>query len=143
MEKAEFLEILRSQLSEELNPSQVDSNMRYYDSYIAQEAANGKTEQEVIAQLGDPRLIARTIVDTSAQNGNEEYREASFAGQEDTDEKGRVHRLDLTTWYGKLIVILIAAGIMVLLVTILSALLPIILPLLLVCILVAMYRRRR
>lgn len=47
----------------------VEDNVRYYQNYISQEIASGKSEKEVLEELGDPRLIARTIIDTQGNDG--------------------------------------------------------------------------
>lgn len=64
MNKAEFLETLGEKLSEDLPSPLVISNLQYYESYINGAIQGGRTEQEVLEELGDPHLIARTIVDT-------------------------------------------------------------------------------
>lgn len=43
--------------------------MRYYQNIYPQEIASGKSEKEVLEELGDPRLIARTIIDTQGNDG--------------------------------------------------------------------------
>ena len=80
MNKLQFLEILGQKLSEELPRSQVISNLQYYESYIDGAVQAGKSEKEVLEELGDPHLIARTIMDT--QTG-EAFYEEQFA--EDAD----------------------------------------------------------
>ncbi len=68
--------LIGSVSSEELN-----ENMRYYEEYIHSQVRSGKTEQEVLNELGDPRLIAKTIIDTSAFRGGDPraaYAEAEF-----------------------------------------------------------------
>lgn len=42
----------------------------YYDNYIQEEVRKGRTEADVIAELGDPWVIARTIID-SVENQKE------------------------------------------------------------------------
>lgn len=54
---------LKSELEGRVPYSVIQENLRYYDSYIMEEAARGQTEDEVIESLGGPRIIARTIVD--------------------------------------------------------------------------------
>lgn len=63
MSKNEFLELLRAALSGEIPDLEIESNMKYYEEYIRTEG-NKTSEEEVINQLGDPRLIAKTIIDT-------------------------------------------------------------------------------
>jgi uncharacterized membrane protein len=63
MTKNEFLELLRAALSGEIPDLEIESNMKYYEEYIRTEGYK-TSEEEVINQLGDPRLIAKTIIDT-------------------------------------------------------------------------------
>ena len=65
MSRTEFLHALQGRLAETLPREKVEENVRYYDSYIIEEMRKGKTEEEVIKELGDPLLIAKTIMDTS------------------------------------------------------------------------------
>lgn len=77
MSKEEFLRGLQNALSGEVPPTVVRDNLRYYDDYIRTELKNGKSETQVMEDLGDPRLIARTIIDTTpggGEGGFEEYR---------------------------------------------------------------------
>jgi len=59
------LQGLKSELEGRVPYSVIQENLRYYDSYIMEEAAKGQTEDEVIESLGGPRIIARTIVDAA------------------------------------------------------------------------------
>lgn len=83
MTKREFLETLGKILNRELSEAEVQDNLRYYENYIRQETANGKTEEQVLSELGDPRLIARTILQVDAQKENTFGREAVFTEEED------------------------------------------------------------
>ena len=67
MTKYEFLNILKVSLDTELDKNNVDLEIKYYDDYISNEVRKGRSEEDVIAELGDPRLIAKTIkqVDSS------------------------------------------------------------------------------
>lgn len=175
MNKEEFLEILKNQLAGQMDGDEILSNLRYYSDYIDSRIGRGRTEEEVLNELGDPRLIARTLLDVEEQGGSEAayegvvYEEsADEAGQEESEEsyedeagysgdgpyeegnspkdygeafsgysdedtseyswdpyvqdegyvKGRSYHLDLSTWYGKAIVIaitcLVIAGLLLL-----------------------------
>ena len=61
MNRNEFLRILRESLEMSLEQDAINAQLDYYDKYISDEIKNGKTEKEVIEELGDPRLIAKTI----------------------------------------------------------------------------------
>ena len=68
MTKYEFLNDLKASLIGNVSGQIINENMQYYDEYIAGEVRKGKTEAEVLNELGDPRLIARTIIDTKGDN---------------------------------------------------------------------------
>ena len=99
--------------------SVIQENLRYYDSYIMEEAAKGQTEDEVIESLGGPRIIARTIVDAALDtedrpDGFDSFEsEASYrsgpagSSQEEREpfrgKKPEVHYVDFGKWYVRLI----------------------------------------
>lgn len=64
MRKTEFLKEMANKLRERMTKAEIDEQIRYYSDYIASETAKGKSEAEVINQLGDPILLARTILST-------------------------------------------------------------------------------
>ena len=63
MTKNEFLEGLRKALGNDLDRETVQENVAYYDGYISVQVNIGRTEEEVTAELGDPWVIAQTIID--------------------------------------------------------------------------------
>lgn len=65
MSKQEFLDRLRMSLSSQMTAAQVSEHLRFYEDYINTEMRKGSSEASVLQMLGDPRLIARTIVDAS------------------------------------------------------------------------------
>lgn len=143
MSREEFLQILRSKLSGELEESQIQAHIRYYDQYITEKMSKGRSEEEVTAMLGDPRLIAKTLIDTSEREP-EAYSTIYEEPEEGQEQVGthRVWGLDLSTWYGKVLMVLIAIAILALVVTVLSALLPFLAVILLVSIAVRYLRKR-
>ena len=110
---------LKSELEGRVPYSVIQENLRYYDSYIMEEAAKGQTEDEVIESLGGPRIIARTIVDAALDtedrpDGFDSFEsEASYrsgpagSSQEEREpfrgKKPEVHYVDFGTWYVRLI----------------------------------------
>lgn len=64
MTKQDFMERLRLALNGKVGSRQLTENLDYYNNYINTEIRKGRSEEEVLAGLGDPRLIARTIVET-------------------------------------------------------------------------------
>lgn len=136
MDKKEFLDILYTQLSGQLPEGIIAGHIQYYRNYIDEELQKGRSEADILGELGDPRLIARTLLDTNDSSSapytsseDEPYGQdnAYDPGSHDRHIRHRTYKLDLTTWYGKLIVILIAALVIFLLCTILSVLIPVML----------------
>ena len=82
MSKQEFLDTLRRALARELSEGEVADNINYYWNYIEQEIAFGKSEEQVLSELGDPRLIARTILQVDEQR-EEDENGRSFGYQEE------------------------------------------------------------
>ena len=113
------LQGLKSELEGRVPYSVIQENLRYYDSYIMEEAAKGQTEDEVIESLGGPRIIARTIVDAALDtedrpDGFDSFEsEASYrsgpagSSQEEREpfrgKKPEVHYVDFGKWYVRLI----------------------------------------
>lgn len=157
MTEHEFLEILNTQLTGQMPVSDIASHLDYYRNYIEDELKKGRKEEDILSGLGDPRLIARTLLDTrpeaSIYSADTEYSDASgaeyFSGSDGRDSGGgsghikrRSYHLDLSTWYGKLIVIGIAAAVIFLLFIILGLLIPVAVVVFLVAGLISWFRRR-
>ena len=62
MTKQEFLDGLTASLSTNGSVKLADDNKVFYDGYISGEIAKGRTEADVMEELGDPRLIANSIL---------------------------------------------------------------------------------
>ena len=78
MEKTEFIERLQRALAAGISSSQVAENVRYYQDYIDSEIRKGRSEKEVMDSLGDPRLLAKSIIEANKHAGvsygsNQEY----------------------------------------------------------------------
>ena len=87
MTKQEFLDGLRRSLAGGLETQEINEHIRYYSDYIDSQIRMGISEEEVMASLGEPRLIAKTLLgmegvetvteeyveDESAQDANYRY----------------------------------------------------------------------
>ena len=82
MDKTEFLDQLRMSLSGRIEADKVTDNLRFYEDYINTQIRLGKSEDEVMMTLGEPRLIARTITDM--QKEETEEREESYRSYGDS-----------------------------------------------------------
>lgn len=69
MNRIEFIEKLQRALAGGLNSNQVTDHVRYYQEYIDMEIRKGKNEAEVLAGLGDPRLLAKSIIEANKRAG--------------------------------------------------------------------------
>ena len=67
MTQIEFVTELEQALRGNVDERVIQENVRYYNSYISEQKAAGKSEEEIFASLGSPRLIAKTIIDTSGE----------------------------------------------------------------------------
>lgn len=133
MEKEEFLRTLGGALSGEVPQHIIQENLRYYDNYISDEMRKGRTEADIIEELGGPRIIAKTIIDAAeaggealGENGQSGFGQGGFSqsdyGQTDSyteDDRrdgygsfdpfhresgsGSFHVYNLNKWYWKLI----------------------------------------
>lgn len=143
MTKQLFIESLRDALNGKVSPGRVTENMRYYEDYINVEIRKGKSEEEVLEALGDPRLIARTITETYDEGGGSPGRQG-----------GKSYRADRGPGYGPLgllsrrwvwtalavLVILVIVGVVF---SVAAILLPVLLPVFGILFLVRLFQSRR
>ena len=107
MSKKEFLATLQEALAGQIPEEEIANQLDYYKSYIN----NSDSEKQVLEELGDPRLIARTIVASyEASKGpmagyytnqaRTEYSRSNRA-REQSRQSGQEDRQ--LTWYEKLL----------------------------------------
>lgn len=68
MTKQEFLKQLRMNIASVDDATFINDTIAYYEDYIEKEVRHGKTESEVLKSLGNPRLIAKSIL--ASYSGN-------------------------------------------------------------------------
>lgn len=91
MTKKEFLQDIKESLEPEVSSAIVQENIQYYSEYIDGEVRKGRSEEEVINELGDPWALAKTIIDMQESQGNTQqgyYQESDNTSQETTAKKG-------------------------------------------------------
>lgn len=149
MTKEEFLENLSVSLSGKVRTAIVMENVSYYEDYINTEVRKGKTEEEVLETLGDPRLIAKTIVETSPRTPEaERNQDGSFfqngaRGGQEYGQRGEVRSrgsLRVPLWLWAILAVVVAVLVVSAVFSILSAILPVLIPILLVVFLVKLFR---
>lgn len=82
MTKKEFLNILYEQLSDQMPEAKASAHTQYYHDYIQDAIKRGQKEKQVLDSLGDPRLIAKTLIDTDAEP-------SVFSGTNTSDYSGQ------------------------------------------------------
>ncbi len=163
MDKNEFLSQLRQSLSGEVSADVIEQNIRYYDQYIP----SGEEADSVLGELGDPRLIAKTIIESekiARQKGNHSGAysggyESSYNYQSDDDDPDWEQRWEQENsgaqgvfftklkWQHKLV--LAVAGIVLLMVLIMLSkfiiafMFSVGFPLILIILVMILFRKRR
>ncbi len=153
MTRVDFIEQLRQALQGNVNERTVQENVAYYNEYISEEVHKGKSEEEVLQMLGDPWVLAKTIIDAADgtdrevvyESGQDEY--YSTSGQKDGYDRQSIHVFGIDTWWKKLLLILFVVMVVVLVVAIVSGIVsflaPILIPLLIVMIVIRLIGGRR
>lgn len=148
MEKKEFLQSLRNHLAGEVPTPVLESNIRYYDSYISEHGSTSEEVRQCIDEMGDPRLIATTIITSyKMSNGssntqyNDDVQYEESYNDENEQEPFKSTVLNMIPLKYKIIGILSTIAILVLLFFIAKALLPIIVIVFLVVMIEKIVRR--
>ena len=68
MTKKEFLDGLKQSLIGNISNAEMNSKIDYYSDYFANEKNKGRNEEDICKELGDPKLIAKTIIDTNTSS---------------------------------------------------------------------------
>ena len=121
MSKEEFLQELAEALAGDVPESVIRDNVSYYGSYLSQEMAKGRTVEEIVGEIGEPFIIAKTIIEhceasgeCSGEGGYESSRQESYydSGSRSQGENqgygnrspfSNMHYVDLNKWYWKLL----------------------------------------
>ena len=146
MNKYDFINRLQRYLTGKVSTEKLQELTRYYNQYIDGEIRKGKSEEEVLASLGDPRLLAKSII---SAEGHGMYEEEDVAGYGMYEEKLPDEGEKYAGFSKKLKTILIVIGIILVIVLLLSTVfriirffLPILIPLLIAWFLVQMWNNR-
>ena len=151
MTRHEFINGLKAALENELNSNKVLENVNYYNDYIDSEIRNGRNETDVIADLGDPWAIAKTIIDSEG-TGSANYEEYSYVSPEQnsynrsSSNGPKVHVFGLDRWWKKLLLILGVIGVIMIMFSIVTGLItlvaPILVPVIIISCVLKLLKRR-
>ena len=131
MSKIEFIEQLRRSLSSINDSPFVNDTIAYYVKYIESQLRRGMTEEQVMQELGDPRLIAKSICashvteeDTQNQSGYQSYDRASSQRGAHSILSWNGRQINMPSWLLKILTVLVVIVVFSLLFTILRWLSP-------------------
>ena len=135
MTKQEYIDTISRTLSGRVEPSVQQDTVRYYKDYIDAEIIKGSTEEMVLATLGDPKLLAKTVIASQPEPYGDEAVTRNAVPEAKRKEQDR-----------KLILILVVALLVLLLVLglVFSAvmkLLPILIPVGIVVFVIRRFRK--
>lgn len=148
MTQSEFLEKLKKALENDLSGQAVQENVNYYRAYIIEETGKGRTEEAVITELGDPWVIARSLIEVAenageSRDGSAYYENTSRrkpANNANSERRSNIHVTGFRVWWKKLLLILGIIGAILILVAVIggifSLLMPLLVPILLVMLVV-------
>lgn len=152
MSKLEFLDELKEALVQEMDSSNIQEQLSYYRAYIDGEIQAGRSEQTVVAELGDPWALAKNL-GTSVNQDSAYVQHETISEQGDIESeqsaRGRGKTFSWRThsslgcWIFAVLVILIIFGVLYLLIGAISVLAPVLIPVLLVMIIVRWIQTRK
>lgn len=144
MRKQEFVDCLRMALNGNVSDAVVTDYMKYYEEYINTEIGKGLSEDMVLDALGDPRLIARTIIHTnSIEEGGASAGYADEHIYSDTRDDGYSYRKKVVRaprWIWGVLIVLIIFLVIRIVMSVLTFLAPIMIPALVVVFLIKLFR---
>ena len=144
MTKKQFMEELRSSLEGRVSPMVMQQNVNYYENYINEQIRNGKNEQDILDELGNPRLIARSIIDATDEEDDhvqtEYYEEEHEENPEDMfDTNTHIFTMNSTKFkLGCLLSVIIFIFIIYLLFHVLNAVMIVLGPVIMIGLIVAL-----
>lgn len=143
MTKKQFLEELSVSLEGMVSPMVIQENLNYYENYINEQIQNGRTEEDVLNELGSPRLIARSIMDAAGEDDyvqSEVYEEEQDNMAEDRfDNDTHIFTMSSAKFkIGCLLSVIVFAFILYLLFHIFSAMMVVLGPVILVGVIIAL-----
>ncbi len=131
-----------------MNSSRVAENVQYYREYIDVEIRKGRSEKEVLDSLGDPRLLAKSIIEANKRAGVSEGTNRMYDEETREDSGGEWRKtvkenvMRIPGWLILLIAIVVFLLIIGLVFSVISVLAPIIIPVLLVILVVNYFKRK-
>ena len=145
MDRTEFLKIMRESLERKIPQAEIEDNLKYYREYFEQSTCS---DEEVCEELGDPRLIARSVINaylaskgSAAEQYTQEARREYSQIHGSSSWQGKGHADTASRFLHQIILVLMIVVVFVLLVFLLRLALVILLPVMLLVLLWKLIRR--
>lgn len=81
MNKTEYIQIMEKALAGNVSAQELQDIVSYYRDYIDMEMRKGKTEQEVLDGLGNPRHLVKSMIAAKEQKRTEREEETMQDGK--------------------------------------------------------------
>lgn len=156
MTKQEFLSRLKEALENRLDSRAVQENMDYYRSYIEEETRHGRSEEEVTDELGDPWVIAQSVINMTESRAAAEggYGPGNVFDDGEpgySDRRGysdtQIHTYMVNSWWKRLLFLMGIIGIVLIVFAVIGGLIslvmPVVLPILVIIMVMRLFRRMR
>lgn len=153
MDKFEFTNRLKEALITKLDSTKVQEQVDFYYNYIEEEVRKGRSEQEVVEELGDPWAIAKNIEGNVSQTvDSSEYRTETSLERENQGNQSYGYGKNksfvwssgsgIGCWLFLAVFLLIVIAIMYVFVGVMRIFAPILVPIILITLIIKMFQRR-
>lgn len=147
MDRIEFVDKLQHALSGGLGSAMVAENVQYYREYIDIEIRKGRSEEEVIGSLGDPRLLAKSIIEANKRTGQNEGTNRNFDEETPDNSYGRQETAQGAVRVPGWLILVIVAVVFLLIIgvafSLISFLAPVIIPVLVILLVINFFKGRK
>lgn len=111
MRSEDFILSFRETLTGEVSDAIIQENVTFYRQYIRKQMEQGRTEDEVLESLGNPRLLAKTIIEREKFKNAGKYEEADTdrGRKTATESKIKEHALQLPGWIAGILAVFVIA----------------------------------
>lgn len=125
MERTDYIAALERALVGRIDPDEMRQIIGFYQDYINQEIAKGKTESQALEDLGEPRLLAKSILAAHEEKKEEVFEEGETTQIVASSLWDLIRRKPILILYalGALVIFLLVIGILF---AVIGAVLPLI-----------------
>ena len=136
---------LKKALGNDLDSHEVQIHVDYYAEYIDGELKNGRSEEEILNELGDPWVIARSIIDSPVNDSNYSGNSSTCDTYDDDSYNKDSSGYDKMPQWKKVLWIIAAVCILFLVIMLMAGIfrviVPFIIPVIVVIIIVRMFKK--